>query len=149
MKISLIATGDCHDVYVEPGLQPLTGENLSYCSAFAGDGAQLLVVFGGFHFNVLTLMYVCSIPMPHLINQYQCQLVIAIMSNRRGGLMTSGYMIWKWDVSHYLSFLLLCGCGQIVVVVCKRLALELGSVHYHPPRKALQLHVLLALIGFP
>ena len=31
----------CHDVCIEPGLQPLTSESLSYCSAVADDGARL------------------------------------------------------------------------------------------------------------
>ena len=72
----------CHNVCVEPGLQPLTGEDLSYCSAVVDDGAHLDIAARGFwvfHISVPTLMYMYSIPMPHLINQYQCRLVIAVV----------------------------------------------------------------------
>ena len=38
----------CHDVCVEPTLQPLTGEQLSYATAYREDSARLDVRAGGF-----------------------------------------------------------------------------------------------------
>ena len=38
----------CHNVSVEPPLQPLTSELLSYCSTNAEDGARLDVKFESF-----------------------------------------------------------------------------------------------------
>ena len=74
-SIAHLLKGICRDVCVEPGLQPLTGENLSYRSAVVDDGARLDIAahgFWGISHQHAYFMYVCSIPMPHLINQYQC-----------------------------------------------------------------------------
>ena len=38
----------CHDVCIEPHLQPLTGEALGGASAISTDGARLDVAAGGF-----------------------------------------------------------------------------------------------------
>ena len=38
----------CHDVCIEPGLQPLTGENLSCHSVVVDDGARLDIAARGF-----------------------------------------------------------------------------------------------------
>ena len=38
----------CHDVCVEPTLQPLTGEQLSYATAYREDSARLDVRAGAF-----------------------------------------------------------------------------------------------------
>ena len=38
----------CHDVSIEPGLQPLTGENLHYRSAIKDDQACLDIAAHGF-----------------------------------------------------------------------------------------------------
>ena len=43
-----LLTEVCHSVGVEPTLQPLTGEQLSYRSANVEDGARLDVVAEGF-----------------------------------------------------------------------------------------------------
>ena len=43
-----LLTEVCHSVGVEPTLQPLTGEQLSYRSANVADGARLDVVAEGF-----------------------------------------------------------------------------------------------------
>ena len=82
-SIAHLLKGICHDVCVEPGLQPLTGENLSYRSAVVDDGVRLDIAARGFwsiSYQLLTLMYMYSIPMPHLINQYQCRLVVDLLS---------------------------------------------------------------------
>ena len=52
----------CHDVCVEPGLQPLTGKSLSYRSADVDDGARLDIAACGF----------CGIPHQrvHVFNPY-------------------------------------------------------------------------------
>ena len=74
-SIAHLLKGICHDVCVEPGLQPLTGENLSYRSAVVDDGACLDIAARGFwvfHTSVPTSMYVYSIPILHLINQQSC-----------------------------------------------------------------------------
>ena len=38
----------CHDVYLEPHLQPMTGETLNGASAITEDGARLDIAVNGF-----------------------------------------------------------------------------------------------------
>ena len=57
-----LLTEVCHSVGVEPTLQPLTGEQLSYRSANIEDGACLDVVAEGFIDRKLTLMLRFSTP---------------------------------------------------------------------------------------
>ena len=59
----------CHDVSVEPAWSSaIDWGSLSYHSVVVDDGAHLGTGFWMFHINVLSLMYVCSIPIPHLIS---------------------------------------------------------------------------------
>ena len=43
-----LLTEVCHDVRIEPDLQPLTGENFAYASANSTDGARLDIAVSGF-----------------------------------------------------------------------------------------------------
>jgi len=80
----------CHDASLEPGLQPLPGENLRYCSAIKDDQAHLdIAACREFHINVPTLMCVFSIRMLLLSVQPPYHLVFTIMSYKRRGLFMS------------------------------------------------------------
>ena len=65
---AVLLTEVCHDVCIEPGLQPIPSETLTGATANNQDGARLDIAansFWGGPMKELSLMSECLIPMPH------------------------------------------------------------------------------------
>ena len=59
-----LRTEVCHDVCIEPGLQPISNEILTGATTNTQDGARLDVAANGFWGGTYSLTSECSIPMP-------------------------------------------------------------------------------------
>ena len=98
-----LLTEVCHDVRVEPDLQPVTGEMMTGSTSNTNDGARLDIAVNGFWVGDLkkpTWMSECSTLMPRPTGTPALPSVTESMNRKRKGLMTNAFVKLSMPVLH-------------------------------------------------
>ena len=101
-----LLTEVCHDIRVEPDLQPVTTEMLTSSTSNTNDGARLDIAVNGFwggRFEKPTWISECSTLMPRPTGTLASLSVTESMNRKREGLMTNAFVKLSMPVLHHWS----------------------------------------------
>ncbi len=117
----------CHNVQIEPPLQPLTGETLTFATANTEDGARLDISSQGFWDNQYQRAFFdVHVFNPNAPSHRNLQTVSVYRTGEaetlNSGPTSKGYVMLSWDHSLPLFVSTSGGLGRRTSVAYKRLA---------------------------
>ena len=147
--MATLLTEVCHDVCVEPHLQPLSGEVLSTRSASTEDNARLDFVASGFWGGRFERAYFdVRVFNPHAPSNRTSQIALSYRRHEREKRLRYEQRIREIEHTSFAPFVLSCtgGAGPCATIAIKRLAAMLAEKHDSPYSRILGL--LRCRLGF-
>jgi len=146
----------CHDVCIEPGLQLLNGENMSYCSAVKDDGICLDIAAHGFwgisHQQAYFDAHVFN---PYAPSYHSSSLSFCFHCNEQQKRRVCDQRVHDVEMGCFspLVCLTVGGCGPTANVILKRLASCIATRQWksqpHTLLASLPLWILLNTFSCP
>ena len=125
----------CHDVCIEPHLQPLSGEILSTRSANTGDEARLDVAASGFLGGRFERIFIdVRVFNPHAPSNQTSQPATAYRCHEQEKRWHYEQRVLEVEQASFVSFVMSCtgGAGPCATIVLKQLGAMLAEKHDQP-----------------
>ena len=130
--LAKLLTEVCHDVCIEPHLQPLSSESFSTCSVITGDNARLDVAASGFWGGRFEQTFVdVRVFNPHAPSNRSSQPAATYRRHEQEKRLHYEQKVLEVEHASFVPFVMSCtgGAGPCAAVVLKRLGALLAEKH--------------------
>ena len=123
-NLAKLLTEVCHDVCIEPHLQPLSSESFTACSVITGDSARLDVAASGFWGGRFERTFFdVRVFNPHVPSNRSPQLATTYRRDEREKRLHYEQRVLEVEHASFVPFVISCtgGAGSCATVILKRL----------------------------